>query len=334
MIYDVHAHCVPEGLVTDLRRQSKRFQSSFEETPRGVKVNMAGFTTLPINEGLISLDRRLETMDRQGVNVQVLSAFIDLVGYELEADLGAEWSRSYNESLVLEATRRPDRFRSLATVPIQDGESAAVELEYAVSKLGMLGAQVGTHIGERQLDDPDLEQLWAKASALGCLILLHPRDPLGRLPIDDYMIRQLIGRPAETTLAVGRMMLSGVLDRHPGMNLIVVHGGGFLPYQVGRIRQGLAFPKSVTGIGAISDPTDHMKAMYYDTVLNDPGALRALVEMVGPGRVLVGSDYPFALGDLDPLRSLAEAGIEGEVFEMITRVNYETMVANVGSRDE
>lgn len=335
MIYDVHAHCVPASLLDRLLEDPGRYSSALEQTQAGLAVDMAGFHTLPIGDDLVSLDRRLETMDQQGIDVQVVSAFIDLVGYEMESVAGADWSRLYNETLVEESARRPERLRSLATVPIQDGSRAARELEYAVTKLGMLGAQVGTHVGNRQLDDPDLEPLWATASELRCLMLLHPRDPLGPLPIDDYMIRHLIGRPADTTLAAAYLMLSGVLDRYPGFKLIVAHGGGFLPYQIGRIRQGVARPSSVTGIASVSDPTDLMRRMYYDTILNDPAALRALLELVGSERVLIGTDYPYGLGDTDPLGSLSRAGIHAEVRNLIAERNFEMLVADViGPQDD
>lgn len=329
MIYDVHAHCVPQPLLDELRSRPQTLGAQIEETDRGVVVDLGGFRTLPIGDDLVDRERRLLHMDRQRVDVQVLSPFVDLLGWELDVEIARSWCRLYNEHLAAETENNPNRLRAIGTVPIQDGQSAAEELKHAVTNLGMLGVELGSRAPERELDDPDLQPFWQLASELECLILLHPRDPLGALPIDDYMLRHLVGRPAETTLAAGRILLSGMLERYPGTRIVVVHGGGFLPYQIGRLRKGFQRPGS--GIATTVEPKTALRSLYFDTILNDATALSALIEMVGPDRVVLGTDYPYALGDEDPVTSVESVSALDDVSrQLILGGNLERLMGAMG----
>lgn len=285
MTIDVHAHCVPDGLAPALARQS------------------FGVDVPPMDPLLLDVPARLEAMDRMGVDLQVVSPFIDLTCYWLPDAAGRRYSRLFNELMASTVAQAPDRFHALGTVPLQSGKAAADELVHAVTKLGMVGVEIGTDTGSGQLDDDDLEPFWEAAAGLGCLMLLHPaagaRD---RLP---YLLAYLVDNPADTTRAVARLMFGGVLDRHPGLKVCLVHGGGFLPYQVGRLQRGFTVYGTQHGARLTSAPLDLLHRLYYDTVLNSVDAIRLLIDLVGVERVLLGTDYPFALGDLDPLATLA-----------------------------
>lgn len=302
LITDVHAHCVPASLRDTIAEDGREL---------GVTVAADGTVTvagkavaMPLRDGLVDRAARLDAMDRTGVDLQILSPWIDLVAYRLDAEPGARWSRLLNESLADEAATRPDRFKAIGTVPLQAPDLAAAELRYAVEVLGMVGVEIGTRVGDVDLVSSGLDAVWAEADRLGCFILLHPLEPLAGIDLSDRMLHNIAGRPAETTIALSRLLLAGVVENHPAMALCAVHGGGFLPYQIGRMQRGWEARPDVVGTDLAMTPTEALRSVYFDTVLNDPAAIRYLIDRVGADRVLLGSDYPFEMGDPDPIATL------------------------------
>ena len=190
--------------------------------------------TRPLRADLSDLAGRLAAMDAAGMDVQVLSSWIDLTAYALPAGNGARYARMFNEALVATAAEAPGRFETLCTVPLQDPVAAAVELRHAVTSLGMVGVEIATRVDGRELDDPDLEPFWTAAEELR---VRRPRPPLrlpgrpGRVPL---LLGNLVGNPAESTIAAAHLIFGGVLERHPDLRVCLVHGGGFAPYQMGR----------------------------------------------------------------------------------------------------
>jgi aminocarboxymuconate-semialdehyde decarboxylase len=237
--------------------------------------------------------------------VQVLSSWIDLTAYALPGERGARYARMFNEALAGVAATHPDRFRALCTVPLQSPAAAAAELRYAVSQLGMVGVEIATTVAGRELDGPELEPFWSAAEELRCLVLLHPCASLHGRGVSRYFLGNLVGNPAETTIALGHLVFGGVFERHPGLRLCAVHGGGFAPYQIGRWDH--AFYRNARGAAAhLTRPPSHwVTRLYHDTVLHSPRSLRMLIDLVGPGQVVMGSDYPFEMGDADPLATIA-----------------------------
>lgn len=193
-----------------------------------------------------------------------------------------------------------ERFRAMATVPLQSPDAAANELEYAVSELGMVGVELATTIAGADLAGADLDLFWSAAARLKALVLLHPVDPLAGIDLTSHFLHNIIGRPAETTIAIARLLLSGVLTRHPDLNICLVHGGGFLPYQIGRMQRGWEIKPAIVATELASQPLDALRTLYFDTVLDEPMALRYLIDLVGAERVLLGTDFPFEMGDPTP----------------------------------
>ncbi|WP_166351391.1 amidohydrolase family protein [Phytoactinopolyspora limicola] len=303
-MFDVHAHAIPDGLIHTLRRDGPSLGVEIVDTDRGTQVRVAdGPPSAPLDPLLSDLPARLAAMDRGGVDVQVVSPFIGLTAYSLPAEAGARYSRLFNELMASTAAQAPDRLRALATVPLQSGDLAARELTYAVEHLGMAGVEIGTSRPGGQVDDPDLEPFWAAANHLRCLVLIHPMS--GTSHHEPYFLGNLVANPAQTTLAAARLMFGGVLDRFPDLRICLVHGGGFLPYQAGRLEHGFATYGQRWGARLDTSPAELIRRFSYDTVLHSPTALRALLDQVGADRVLVGTDYPFAMGDDDPAGTLA-----------------------------
>ena len=331
MSIDIHAHCVPAALIDLLRSDGGSFGIEVAEDGKGVTALLDGRRRVgPVRADLIDMSLRLKTMDDTGVAVQVLSSWVDLTGYELEPEAGAAYARRFNETIADEVAAHPDRLMMLATVPLQHGELAAAELDYAVSKLGAVGVEICTTIDGAALADSDLDAFWAKAEELRCVVLLHPHMPLIGIDLTAKLLDNMVGRPLESTIAIGRLMVAGLLDRYPDLTICMVHGGGALPYQVGRIQRGYERLPHVVATDMKSTPLEVFAKLYYDTVVFTAPSLRFLIDFAGIDQVVLGSDYPFPMGDLDPIATVdtvldltpAEraAILEGNVRRLISQV--------------
>lgn len=304
--YDIHAHCIPNQLIELLRREGGQFGIEVFEGQRGPSVVLAdGQRIGPLRGILGDVDARLATMDASGVDVQLLASWIDLTAYGMEPEAGAAYSRRFNEILAEEAAGHPDRFIALGTVPLQSPHHAAEELHHAVEELGMVGVEIASTVGPTDLDQAGLDPFWEAAAKLRCLVLIHPCDPLSGVDLSRNFLDNMVGRPAESTIAIGHLIFSGVLERHPDLVVCVVHGGGFVPYQLGRMRRGYQAVPQMTATNISTDPEELARRLYYDTVLHDPAAIAFLIARMGADRVVLGTDYPFEMGDLDPLTTLA-----------------------------
>jgi len=323
LIYDVHAHCIPAELINLLKADGPRFGIEWVETDQASGVVFAGKVKAgPLRSYLTDRDRRIEAMDQAGVDVQVLASWIDMTGYALDGPSGAAYSRRLNEIMAAEAAAAPGRFLAMGTVPLQAPEAAAQELVYLVKDLGMVGVEISTTVDGTDLDRAGLDPFWAAASELSCPVLIHPYQPLAGVELRNHL-DNMIGRPAESTVAIANLMLSGVFDRYPGLKIILVHGGGFLPFQLGRLEHGFRKMPNLAAQHAVKSPAEVARDLYFDTVLHSPQAVAALIALVGIDRVLLGSDYPFEMGDLDPVTSLrATPGLGDDQFAMITEGNF------------
>jgi aminocarboxymuconate-semialdehyde decarboxylase len=307
---DVHAHIVPTALLETLRADGGRYGIEVaQQDGRWAALIGGRVQTPPIIPPLLDLPRRLAAMDAAGVDVQLLSSWIDLTAYALDPATGERYARMFNETLAAVVAEHPDRFRGLATVPLQSPEQAAAELRHAVGSLGMVGAEIATTVDGVELDDPGLEPFWAAAEELRCVVVVHPYASLKGRNVKRYALGNLIGNPAESTVSVGHVIFGGVLERHPELRLVFVHGGGFAPYQVGRFVHGHKV-RPETRANTVSSAKALLKRFYFDTITHDPQALRYLIELVGAGRIVVGTDSPFDMGDENPRDTLSQLSPE------------------------
>ncbi len=194
---------------------------------------------------------------------------------------------------------RPDRLAGLATVPLQDIPAAVAELERAVTRLGLRGVYIGSNIGGKDLDHPDLFPFFAKAEALRAPVFLHPIDVLGVERLRAYYLHNGLGNPFETALAAARLIFGGVLDRLPRLQVCLAHAGGALPYLFGRLDRVYRVRKEARG-ALRRTPSAYLRRFTYDTIAHAEPALRYLISVVGADRVALGSDYRFDMGLLDP----------------------------------
>lgn len=265
--------------------------------------------SLPLVQAWMDTATRIAAMDASRVDIQVLSAVQFMYNYWLDAERAAVLARVTNEGIAAMVARCPARFAGMATVPLQDATLAAVELEYAHFELGLHAVEIGTHIDGVPLDAESLEPFWARAEALGSVVFVHPYAPLGAGHLCDYYLRNLLGNPFETAVAISRLMFGGVLDRHPGLRFCVAHGGGAICSVIGRLEKGFEIDESCR-VSCTTRPTSQLGRLWYDTVTHDVDALDHLIGRVGASQVVLGSDYPFAIGDLDPVRSVERLGID------------------------
>lgn len=305
---DLHCHFIPPALVDliGVEGASHAVYPNDDGT-----VSFAGrAATQPFPPGMVDLERRVAWMDAQDVDVQILSAWMDFSAYVLEPEDGRWLARSLNELTAGAIEGRADRFRAMAAVPLQAPEIAAEELGYAVRELGMVGVEIATSVAGAELDDVALQPFWRAAEELDVLVLVHPYASVGSDRLTRYFLNNLVGNPAEETVAAAHLIYGGVLERHPGLKVCLTHGGGFLPYQIGRQDRGFKSLPKLTAANLSTPPGELLRRFYYDTVVHSSEALRFLVERVGVERVVLGSDYPFPMGDPEPVATVRAAGFD------------------------
>lgn len=333
MTFDVHAHVVPAGIAARLRGMDASCGVSARLEAGRLHLTVGARAEARVRPELLDIDARLAAMDASGVDVQLLSAWIPLVAYDLPADQGAAWSRVFNDALAATVDQNPQRFRGLANVPLQDGEAAAGELVRAIRQLGMVGTQIATSVGGRHLDDDSLEDFWATAERLRCLVVVHPDQRMFGSFTPRYLLSNFVGNAAETTFAAAHIACGGVLERHPDLRICLVHGGGNVPCQAPRLDHGYESESRLTDRRITRPPSRYLRRMYYDTVTHSPDLLEFLVTFAGHRQVLVGSDYPFEMGERDPLGLLRRVLnlepdqqrdiAEGNVARLLSQVRHE-----------
>ncbi|MCC6889332.1 MAG: amidohydrolase [Hyphomicrobiales bacterium] len=301
---DIHTHVLTEETIRRLGREAPSVAPKLIPIDADTAVlEVAGTAYRPFPRGGWALERRFADMDAAEVDVQVLSVTPQTYLYDQEPALGIAIAAIQNDQIAALVKAHPDRFMGIATLPMQAPERAAAELKRAVRQLGLRGAMIGSNIAGRNLDDPALEPVWATAAELGALLLIHPTDVAGADRMQAYYLTNLIGNPLDTTIAAACLVFGGVLARHPALNVGLVHGGGFVPYQAGRWVHGWHVrPEPKVNIGRSPEPW--LDRFYYDTILHAKPQLEFLVASAGPGRVLMGSDYPYDMGTGECVRQV------------------------------
>lgn len=297
---DCHIHAIPEPMLDWLQRNAERAQARFEVRAAGRPpfLTVGGRWPFELKPLFHERETFLRAAEEAGVERLLLSPVPQLFFYEADPGLTREAARAYNEALLTWRAAEPGRIELLATVPLNDPAAASDELCWAMDQ-GMRGAIVGPGVGERPLSDPALEPFWASANERAAIVFLHPllsRDPRLQRP----QLPNLIGVPWETTVAAIDLMFGGILDRYPRVRVVLAHGGGYLPYQIGRLEKGYTVWEAVRR--QLSEaPAAYLRRFWYDTVLWRSETVEYLVRVVGPDRVVPGSDFPFDLSVWPPV---------------------------------
>jgi aminocarboxymuconate-semialdehyde decarboxylase len=292
---DVHTHFVPQSVIDAARRGEGIDGLRIERDGDGRErvIHRQGFWWA-VDPSFYDLEARLAAMDARGCDLAVLSLTPTLLGYWLDAREAADFCRLVNDTLAGAARDSPGRIAAVATLPMQDAAAAVQELRRAVTELGMKGAQIGPRMEELGLDDPAVRPVLAEAARLRVPLILHPYNAGKRPGLTDYYLTNLVGNPLESTVGAARLIFGGVLDELPELKLVLMHGGGYLPYQIGRFDHGYRVRRETRGCRHA--PSGYLRRFWYDTITHAPAPLRFLVEQVGADRVVYGTDYPFDMG--------------------------------------
>lgn len=331
---DVHGHLVPEYLFGEDPALLEAIGINIEVSEGSVFIIHDGDRLGPIKPGMSQTSKRLDWMDARGIAKQWISPWMDLFTWtSFSQDEIHKWFRLVNSSIAKSAKSSNGRLGALGVVHLADPERAASEISSQSGEFGWTGLMVNTHPHEvGTLGSSALFPFWERAEAMGMPVLLHPPTNGPSCHITPRLLQNITGRLIDTTLLVTDLILSGFMERFPKLKLIVVHGGGLLPYQSFRLdglsRAGL-MPEGSTGRPISQD----LKKFFYDTVALDSLSIETLVKRVGVDRVLLGSDAPFPIADPDPLSSVLGAGLSGEDIADICCHNANRLALSEGSSD-
>jgi aminocarboxymuconate-semialdehyde decarboxylase len=249
-------------------------------------------------------DERLADLDAMGIDLQLVMCPPPQCYYAVPLEIAVKAARIVNDGVAAYVASRPDRFVALGTVPMPDGNEAARELEHCMTALKFKGVQILTNVAGKELSDPGFAPFWTKAEELNAVVLIHPNGFTEAQRLSRFYFNNVIGNPLETTIALHHLIFDGVLERHPDLKIVAVHGGGYLGAYSGRIDHAWGARGDANG-GLPKPPSSYLKKIYVDTVVFTPEQLAALVATFGADHVLMGTDYPYDMGEYDPLQHLA-----------------------------
>jgi aminocarboxymuconate-semialdehyde decarboxylase len=326
MAVDMHTHVVVPELLRDAA-PAEEWRPAVRRVDGRRVVEFDGRRIGSMVKEFVELDRILATQGRAGIDHVVLSPWVPLLSYDVDPDEGLRRCRLQNQGLARMRDERPDRVSVLGAVPLQDPDLAAAELKELMASGRFAGVEITASVRGTYLGDPSFASFWTAAEATGALVFVHPTTRgFGDRVFRDYYLQNLVGNPMETTLTAAHMVLSGVMERHPALKVLLAHGGGAIVAMRGRLRHGHEVISAAAG--ALSEPADvSIGRFLFDTVTHDPALLRDLVQAVGADRVLLGSDYPFDMADQHPVETVRLAGLNEEDAATLLRGNAERLLA-------
>jgi len=320
MIVDCHNHVLPTEAL-ELLASERAFRARVD----GDMITGDGHSDfrngLQLRPTFHDPSAKLDDLAEQGIDGAVVSVTPPLFFYETDSSAGAEMAEAVNAGLARFCSHDPARLRWLAHVPMQDPLRAANMLEGALGA-GAVGVEVGTSIAGARLDDRRFEPFWEAADAMSALVQIHPAYNQEHPALNDWYLQNSIGNPLETTIAAERLVCAGTLDRHPRVRWFLVHAGGFLPYQLGRLAHTARVRPELRDVG---DPWAYLDRFWFDTIAHDRAALAYLVERVTPARVVLGTDLPFDMAPVDPVGQVREA-LDHDVAQFVLRNGGEALV--------
>ncbi len=304
MRIDIHSHVIPPRIVDAIAADPAGFAARIEGTGTQRRMVHDQGYAYPLFDEFVDPAAKLAVMDRKGLDVSIVSTAPPMFYYWAQPELAAKAAQLVNDGVAEMVASTPQRLRGMASVPMQHPELAIAELERAVATHGFKAVEIGTTIEGVQLADPRFRPFLKRARDLDVLVFIHPYYVGSKAGLESYYLTNLAGNPADTAVSIANLIFSGALDELAGLKILAAHGGGYAPYQIGRLVHGHKVRPEARAITA-SSPKDLLKQLYFDTLLFDPQALRFLIDLVGADHVCLGTDAPFDMGDETPLASLA-----------------------------
>ena len=321
MVIDIHNHVVPESFPAYAGRHANVPWPAMADAHACHKhVMISGKLYRTVSDGCWSVPRRIEDMDGMGVVRQVMSPMPELFSYWLPLEDARVLIRYVNEQIAAMIERAPGRFVGLGAVPLQDLDSAIEEMHVCLEQLGFPGIEIASHVNGVSIGDARFEPFFAEAERRGAAIFVHALRPAGEDRIVGPFIEQAVCFPGDIALAAASLITGGIAARHPRLRLAFSHGGGTMAFLVPRLVHAWNnIPKAREGLA--ESPEIAARRFFYDSVVFEPRLINVLVEAFGASQVVVGTDYPFAMGDFAPLRTLENAGLPPDVLAAVTAGN-------------
>jgi aminocarboxymuconate-semialdehyde decarboxylase len=274
-----------------------------------------------IRDVMTTIDRRLSDLDRMGIDIQVVAPAPNQCYYSIDPKIAEQAHRLANDGVAEFCSRRADRFVGLGVVTLQEPETATRELDYVIGTLKLKGVEILTTVDGQELSDPKFRTFFARAEQLGAFIMMHPNGFTHGERLTHFYFNNVLGNPLDTTLALHNLVFSGTLARFPELKLMAVHGGGYLPSYSGRIDHAWGARRD-SHADLHLPPTTYLRQVYLDTVVFTYHQLAYLIEVFGPDRIVMGTDYPFDMAEYNPIGHVAGVkGMNERVLAQITGGN-------------
>jgi aminocarboxymuconate-semialdehyde decarboxylase len=299
MRIDFHNHVIPARMIDAIAQMPDAFAARIEGEGAQRKVVHAQGYAYPLFAQFHDPQAKLESMDRMRIDVAVVSPAPPMFYYWADADVAVKAAGLVNDGIADMVAANPARLRGMATIPLQHPDAAIAELERVVRECEFRAVEIGTSVEGEQLAEPRFRPILRRAQELGVTVFAHPYYVGAKTGLECYYLTNLIGNPLDTTIMLANLMLSGTLDELPDLRLCLAHGGGFAPYQIGRLAHGHGVRPEAREHTHTS-PRALLSRLYFDSLVFDPQALRHLIDLVGADHVCIGTDSPFDMADMHP----------------------------------
>lgn len=297
---DLHSHVIPRAILDAARREPARFGISVGERDGKVFLDRHGHRSIEVMQAFYDVEAKIESMDRMRLDIAAISVAPPAFFYSLDAEAGLAAARLNNDGIAQMVGKYPNRLRGMATLPMQDPEAAITELERVVKEYEFKAVELGTSVEGQQLAEPKFRKVLKTIEQFGCLLFAHPYSCVAKGGMDAYNLMILMGYPLDTSIMLAHLMLSGALDDLKNLKLLLPHGGGLLPYQIGRFAHGhKTFP--YLRDTCKTSPETLLRRLYFDALVHDTKALRYLIDQVGADHVVIGTDHPYDAGPEHPV---------------------------------
>ncbi|MGM7702878.1 amidohydrolase family protein [Pseudalkalibacillus sp. Hm43] len=319
MRIDFHTHVIPHDLPDFMEKYGQERWPVLKQTCAcGANIMVGGKVFREVTDQVWSPEKRIQDMDREGVDIQVLSPIPVTFSYWAPTDAALEMARIQNDFISETVKQRPDRFLGLGTVPMQDSAAAIQEMERCINDLHLYGIEIGTNVNGENLDAPEFQEFFRMAEEWNVPLFIHPWETLAKDRTPRHNFMYTVGMPSETALAAASLIWSGVIEKFPNLKICFAHGGGSFPYILPRLDQGW---KVWPHLRLTTHPPSHyVKNFYFDSLNYDPLNIQYLIDRFGYERVMMGSDYPFLLREIPP----------GNVIDEMTSLSDEQRNAILG----
>jgi aminocarboxymuconate-semialdehyde decarboxylase len=313
---DLHSHVIPPTIIAVMLRDPERFGMKIAERDGRIYFERKGKLS-EMEREFHDVDAKIAAMDRMRIDISALSVAPPTYFYALSPEAGLAASRLSNDGIAQMVAKYPARLRGMATLPMQDPDAAITELERVVKEYKFKAVEMGTSIEGEQLAHPRFRPVLKTIEQLGCFIFTHPYACSAKGGMDRYEMFNTVGYPLDSTLMVAHLMASGALDDLKTLRIVIPHGGGYVPYQIGRFDRAHKH-RPAASVDTQSAPYDLFKRFYFDALTHDPRSTRHLINMAGADHVVIGTDNPFNMGYEDPIGRLdATPGLTAEEKAMI-----------------